>query len=169
VKHLDADPETVGKALGADRTIMYSWKSTVLAACAPPLRMFIIGTGSTLVTGPEIAVQRESASWTQPAPQPSTPTEWRWRRGDSCWECRRGRASRNPPRSAPRRTCLEPRADDLVHVLHRLEHALAAEPLLITVAQLDRFVLAVRRRSARRPVGAPLDKVTSLDGRLPRL
>src|SRR5213595_1331042 len=33
-------------------TIMYSWKSTVLAACAPPLRMFIIGTGRTLVTGP---------------------------------------------------------------------------------------------------------------------
>ena len=33
-------------------TIMNSWKSTLLAACAPPLRMFIIGTGSTLRTGP---------------------------------------------------------------------------------------------------------------------
>ena len=26
-------------------TIMNSWKSTVFVACAPPLRMFIIGTG----------------------------------------------------------------------------------------------------------------------------
>src|SRR5713101_8415123 len=40
------------------------------------------------------------------------------------------------------RHTLEPRTDHLVHVLHRLEHALAAEPLLIAVAQLDRFVLA---------------------------
>src|SRR2546430_16391332 len=39
------------------------------------------------------------------------------------------------------RHALEPRADHLVHVLHRLEHALAAEPLVIAVAQLDRFVL----------------------------
>src|SRR5881398_2817622 len=41
-----------GKLSAPIGTIMYSWKSTVLAACAPPLRMFIIGTGSTLVTGP---------------------------------------------------------------------------------------------------------------------
>ena len=27
---------------------MNSWKSTLLSACAPPLRMFIIGTGSTV-------------------------------------------------------------------------------------------------------------------------
>jgi len=41
-----------GKLSAPIGTIMYSWKSTVLAACAPPLRMFIIGTGRTLVTGP---------------------------------------------------------------------------------------------------------------------
>ena len=28
--------------------IMNSWKSTLLSACAPPLRMFIMGTGSVL-------------------------------------------------------------------------------------------------------------------------
>ena len=33
-------------------TIMNSWKSTVLVACAPPLRMFIIGTGSMRAIGP---------------------------------------------------------------------------------------------------------------------
>ena len=27
---------------------MNSWKSTLLSACAPPLRMFIIGTGRTV-------------------------------------------------------------------------------------------------------------------------
>jgi hypothetical protein len=27
---------------------MNSWKSTLLSACAPPLRMFIIGTGNSV-------------------------------------------------------------------------------------------------------------------------
>ncbi len=40
------------------------------------------------------------------------------------------------------REALEPRADHLVHVLDRLEHAFAAEALGIAVAQLDGFVLA---------------------------
>src|SRR6202158_601662 len=31
---------------------MNSWKSTLLSACAPPLRMFIIGTGNTLAAAP---------------------------------------------------------------------------------------------------------------------
>jgi hypothetical protein len=31
---------------------MNSWKSTLLSACAPPLRMFIIGTGSTCARAP---------------------------------------------------------------------------------------------------------------------
>ena len=30
---------------------MNSWKSTLLSACAPPFRMFIIGTGSTRAAG----------------------------------------------------------------------------------------------------------------------
>src|SRR4029077_10036632 len=39
------------------------------------------------------------------------------------------------------RHTLEPWADDLVDVLHRLEDPLATEPLLVAVAELDRFVL----------------------------
>ena len=31
---------------------MNSWKSTLLSACAPPLRTFIIGTGSTWALAP---------------------------------------------------------------------------------------------------------------------
>ena len=40
--------------------IMNSWMSTLLSACAPPLMMFIIGTGMT--GGPpagEVAIQRQ--------------------------------------------------------------------------------------------------------------
>ena len=33
-------------------TIMNSWKSTELSACAPPLSTFIIGTGSTCAASP---------------------------------------------------------------------------------------------------------------------
>ena len=33
-------------------TIMNSWKSTLLSACAPPLSTFIIGTGSTRAASP---------------------------------------------------------------------------------------------------------------------
>jgi hypothetical protein len=32
--------------------IMNSWKSTLLSACTPPLRMFIMGTGSVRVAPP---------------------------------------------------------------------------------------------------------------------
>src|SRR5204862_7465036 len=45
---------------------------------------------------------------------------------------------------------LEPRPDDLVHVLDGLEHALAAEPLLIAIPQLDCFVLAGRGAARHR-------------------
>ena len=38
---------------------MNSWKSTELSACAPPLRTFIIGTGSTCArVAAEVAPQR---------------------------------------------------------------------------------------------------------------
>jgi acetylornithine deacetylase/succinyl-diaminopimelate desuccinylase-like protein len=33
-------------------TTMNSWKSTLLSACAPPFRTFIIGTGSTWAASP---------------------------------------------------------------------------------------------------------------------
>ena len=41
--------EKLGSPLG---TIMNSWKSSELSACAPPLMMFISGTGSTRAPGP---------------------------------------------------------------------------------------------------------------------
>src|SRR2546426_114542 len=41
-----------GKVSAPIGTTMNSWESTVFAACAPPFRMFIIGTGSTWATGP---------------------------------------------------------------------------------------------------------------------
>ena len=43
--------------------IMNSWKSIGLSACAPPLMMFIIGTGRSVRLGPaDIAVERQVAS-----------------------------------------------------------------------------------------------------------
>ena len=39
------DPAPIG-------AIMNSWMSTLESACDPPLRMFIIGTGSTCALGP---------------------------------------------------------------------------------------------------------------------
>ena len=43
-------------------TTMNSWASTLFDACAPPLRMFIIGTGITRAIGPaEVAVERKPA------------------------------------------------------------------------------------------------------------
>src|SRR5205814_9639458 len=66
------------------------------------------------------------------------------------------------------RHALEEGRDDLVDVLHRLEHALPAEALLIAVAQLDRLVLP-RRSPARHggPAGrAARQRDVRLDGRV---
>ena len=41
-----------GKVSAPIGTTMNSWASTLLDACAPPFRMFIIGTGSTRAIGP---------------------------------------------------------------------------------------------------------------------
>jgi hypothetical protein len=38
-------PAALGERGEADGITMNSWKSTFESACAPPLRMFIIGTG----------------------------------------------------------------------------------------------------------------------------
>ena len=40
------------KLVAPTGTTMNSWKSTLLSACAPPLRTFIIGTGSTCASSP---------------------------------------------------------------------------------------------------------------------
>ncbi len=39
---------------------MNSWKSTLLSACAPPLRMFIIGTGRTVPAGADPGMTRSA-------------------------------------------------------------------------------------------------------------
>ena len=52
VEHLGAHAQRFGERLAPTGTIMNSWKSTVFVACAPPLRMFIIGTGSVRDSGP---------------------------------------------------------------------------------------------------------------------
>ena len=44
-----APPRTVGRPAGIT---MNSWRSTLLSACAPPFRMFIIGTGSEVPSLP---------------------------------------------------------------------------------------------------------------------
>ena len=67
-----------------------------------------------------------------------------------------------------RRHPLEPRADHLVYVFHGLEHALAAEALLVAVAQLDRFVLAGGRptRHRRAPRRAARQRDVRFDRRV---
>ena len=47
VEDLGAHAQRIAEARAPTGTTMNSWKSTVLSACAPPLRMFIIGTGRT--------------------------------------------------------------------------------------------------------------------------
>ena len=60
------------------------------------------------------------------------------------------------------------RRDDVVHVLHRLQHALAEEPGLVAVAQLQGLVLARGcARGHRGPAHGPvLQDDVDLDGRV---
>ena len=54
---------------------MNSWKSTLLSACAPPLRMFIIGTGSSVRRGAaEVAIQRQALLRRRPRARPRSET-----------------------------------------------------------------------------------------------
>ena len=52
VKNFDAPAQRFGKRFGPTGMTMNSWKSTLLSACAPPLRIFIIGTGRVLAAAP---------------------------------------------------------------------------------------------------------------------
>ena len=75
---------------------MNSWKSIGLSACAPPLMMFIIGTGRTRRRGAaEVAVERQARRprrrpWRRRARRRGS----RWRRAGPCWACRRARSAR---------------------------------------------------------------------------
>ena len=68
---------------------MNSWKSTLLSACAPPLRMFIIGTGSTY--------------WPSAGARPLSVREVRVERP----ACRGGRGARDGHRDAEQRVGAE--------------------------------------------------------------
>ena len=152
---------------------MNSWKSTLLSACAPPLRMFIIGTGqrqrAAAVQAREVLVERLAR--------------------------RRGRRARQRHRDAEQRVGAEPalvgravgldhervdapliglasgqrRRDLAVDVGHRLGHALAEVALLVAVAQLERLALAGRgaRRHRGAPGGAALEDDIDFDSRVP--
>ena len=138
---------------------MNSWKSTELSACAPPLRMFIIGTGSRFA---ELSVEYCDKIFVERL-------LLRVRRGARS----RHRHGQNRVGAQPR---LGRRAVQLDHVLieraliarvqsrdrlgdfpvdigDRLQDAFAEISRLVAVAQFQRFVFAGRR--ARRHRGPP--------------
>ena len=52
LEDLGAHPQASENVRAPTGTIMNSWKSSLLSAWAPPLRTFIIGTGSTWAVSP---------------------------------------------------------------------------------------------------------------------
>src|ERR1700694_4300218 len=121
---------------------MNSWKSTLVCACLPPFRMFIIGTGIT---------------------SPRPPGE----KGRGGCPARHCRGPRNRQGGTENRIRAQPRfvgsaveidqplvdralvtrvgaaqhpGDLVIDVANRLEHALAAVAALVAIAQLDRLV-----------------------------
>ena len=130
---------------------MNSCRSTLLSACAPPLMMFIIGTGSWAASRPVLLIEAGTASAAAGARLPS-----------------RGAFAIDTPaaRLAPRRPLFSVRAEvdqALVEAgwsaasaaqgcrrspftwRHRLLHALAEVAGLVAVAQLHRFRLGAGR------------------------
>ena len=136
-------------------TIMNSWKSSELSACAPPLMMFISGTGSTRASGPaEVLVERQRRA-RRPRRAPTAietpsiafaPTLPLFGRAVGR---QHRRVEARPDRT--RRARRPPGPSIVGDVLAGLAHALAEVALLVAVAQLERLVLARRRaRRARR-------------------
>ena len=139
-----------GKVSAPIGTIMNSWASTLFDAWAPPFRMFIMGTGQhPRHRSAEIAVQRQAAVL-------GGRTSHGERHAEDCVGAELALVGRavgihhlgvdlDLVRGGP---ALEPRAQHLVHVAHRLGHALPERS-------------AWRRRRAApppraRPVEAPL-------------
>ena len=137
--------------------IMNSWKSTELSACAPPLMMFAIGHGHEGgVVGAQVLEQGHAE-------------EVRGRPRGGHGDAEDGVGAELGLGLGPVQLDhgmvdvdllqrVQPHdlgGDDVVHVLHRLEHALAEETGLVPVAQLQRLVLAGRcSRRHRRPAHA---------------
>ena len=79
--------------------------STRRPACAPPPKIWICGSGSSVAVGAaEVALQRHAARpRRRHAPRPSRPRAWRWRRGATCSACRRVRSGARRARPGRRR------------------------------------------------------------------
>jgi hypothetical protein len=80
VEDLDPHAQPLREAVGADRHHHELLEVHVVGRVRPPLRMFIIGTGSTFAIGAaEVAVERE------PAVARRRRARWRARRRGSRW------------------------------------------------------------------------------------
>ena len=132
--------------------IMNSWKSIGASECAPPFRMFIIGTGKTRASGPPR--YRNSGDFPRPrrhgrspAKQPSS------RVGAEIFFVRRTVEFDQfliDLRLVSRIQSFENRRNLLVHVGNRLSHAFAAEAAFVAVAQFPRFMFACARPAGNR-------------------
>ena len=150
--------------------IMNSWKSIGASECAPPLRMFIIGTGKHPRFAPaEITEKRELFGGGSGV-----------RRGQRNAEKRVGaeflfvrRAVefddlRVEFRLLERIEAEQNRRDRLVHGRNRLAYALAAVTFLVTIPQLPCFMFAGARAARDRspPERAAFEMYIDLDRRV---
>ena len=127
---------------------MNSWKSTLLSACAPPLRMFIIGTGSDSappsVERGQVLVERLAGGGGRRARE-------RHRDAEQCVGAQPALVRRavgvdqeGVDRALIGVAPLQCRRDLAVDVGDRFGHALALIPLLVAVAELEGLALAGR-------------------------
>jgi len=143
----------------ADGSTMNSWMSTLLSACAPPLMMFIIGTGMTFGRNPPSNRYRPSPARAggcvrrgQRNGQRRVRAEARLRVGAVELD-----QSTVQPGLVARVAPEQRRADFTVRVGDGLQHALAEVALLVAVTQFHRLARAGRgaRRHAARPMTPP--------------
>ena len=133
---------------------MKSWMSTRRPACAPPPKIWICGSGSSVAAGAAERLRTAACRATpRPrAPPPSKPRASHWRRGAPCSACRRARSGARSSAVWSSAAMPRERAGDLaVDIGDRALHVEAAERGA-AVAQLDRLARALRRaRRARSP------------------
>ena len=161
-----APRRSVGAPTG---TTMNSWKSTLLSACAPPLRTFIIGTGS------DVGAPRRRGSGTAAGPprprrrarRRARRRGSRSRRGAPCSACRRGRSARGRARLVARVAAVTASAISPLTLATACVTPLPTERVA-AVAQLDRLELAGRRarRHGRAAGRARAQRDLDLDGRV---
>ena len=125
---------------------MNSWKSVESIACLPPLRMFTSGTGRVRAPAPPRyrysgSPTDSAAAWATARLTPSSALAPSF---DLFVACRRGDQQAVEADLVDGVDAEQLRAERLVDVAHRGEHALAAVALRVAVAQLDRLVGAGR-------------------------